>query len=307
MSSGPGDVLDLIRHGRATTRGDVLEATGLSRMTISQRLDALLAAGMIVEGNTGEATGGRRRRSLAFNTSQSHVLVAAIDTTHTRIAVTDLGGAVLVEDSIDVPVSAGPSEVLDRIVLAMGAVLGKRHLEPDDLCGVGLSLPGPGDPGPGGPTQPPMLPGWDAYPVAEHLQPALPGVPVLTANDADAAAMGEYAAGYTHVQSLCHVKVSTGIGTGIVIGGRSYTGVDGGAGDIGHVAVTPRSDALCQCGMHGCLAAVASGRAVAAELRSLGFEATSGRDVKTLIQAGEPDAARLTQAAGRRIGEVMAT
>ena len=126
MPTGPGDVLDLIRHGRATTRGDVLEATGLSRMTISQRLDALLAAGMIVEGQTNEATGGRRRRSLAFNTSQSHVLVVAIDTTHTRIAVTDLGGAVLVEDSLDVPVTAGPSEVLDRIVLAIGAVLASR-------------------------------------------------------------------------------------------------------------------------------------------------------------------------------------
>ena len=307
MPSGPGDVLELIRHGRATTRGDVLEATGLSRMTISQRVDALLAAGMIVEGQTGEATGGRRRRSLAFNTSQSHVLVVAIDTTHTRIAVTDLSGAVLVEDSIDVPVSAGPSEVLDRIVLAVGAVLGKQGLDPDDLCGLGLSLPGPVDPVSGRPSQPPMLPGWDAYPVAEHLQPALPGVPVLTANDADAAAMGEYAAGYTHVESLCLVKVSTGIGTGIVIRGRSYSGFDGGAGDIGHVRVSPRSEARCQCGMQGCLAAVASGRAVAAELRSLGFAATSGREVRALLRAGEPEAARLTQAAGKRIGEVMAT
>ena len=73
MPTGPGDILDLIRHGRAPTRGDVLEATGLSRMTVAQRLDALLAAGMIVEGETTEATGGRRRRSLAFNTSQSRV------------------------------------------------------------------------------------------------------------------------------------------------------------------------------------------------------------------------------------------
>ena len=307
MSSGPGDVLDLIRHGRATTRGDVLEATGLSRMTISQRLDALLAAGMIVEGQTGKATGGRRRRSLAFNTSQSHVLVVAVDTTHTRIAVTDLGGAVLVEDSIDVPVRAGPSEVLDRIVLAMCALLDKQGLAPDDLCGLGLSLPGPVDPVSGRPSQPPMLPGWDAYPLAEHLQPAIPGVPVLTANDADAAAMGEYAAGYAHVESLCLVKVDTGIGTGIVIGGRSYSGVDGGAGDIGHVRVSPRSEAQCQCGMQGCLAAVASGRAVATELRSLGFEAASGREVRALLRAGEPEAARLTQAAGKRIGEVLAS
>jgi predicted NBD/HSP70 family sugar kinase len=307
VPSGPGDVLDLIRRGRATTRGDVLAATGLSRMTISQRLDALLTAGMIVEGQTSEATGGRRRRSLGFNTAQSHVLVVTIDTTHIRIAVTDLGGAIVIEDSIDASVSAGPSVVLDRVVSAIAAVLDKQGLGPDDLCGLGLSLPGPVDPVSGRPSQPPMLPGWDAYPVAEHLLPAVPGVPVLTANDADAAAMGEYAAGYSHVKSLCLVKVSTGIGTGIVIGGRSYSGVDGGAGDIGHVRVSPRSEALCQCGMHGCLAAVASGRAVAAELRSLGFETSSGRDVRALLQSGEPEAARLTQAAGKRIGEVMAT
>ncbi len=307
MATGPGDVLSLIRDGRALTRGDVRELTGLSRMTVTQRLDALLESGIIVEGDTTEATGGRRRRSLVFNTSQSHVLVAAVETTHTRIAVTDLGGAVLCEDHIEVPVESGPSEVLDRIAAALAVLMGKHDLTAGGLCGVGLSLPGPVDPETGRPSQPPILPGWDAYPVAEHLQAGLPGVPVLTANDADAAALGEYAAGFSHVRSLCLVKVSTGIGTGVVIDGRSYTGVDGGAGDIGHVRVSPRSDARCQCGMQGCLAAVASGRAVAAELTELGLEAYSGREVRELLAAGNAEAARLTQQAGRRIGEVMAT
>jgi predicted NBD/HSP70 family sugar kinase len=307
MATGPGDVLTLIRDGRALTRGDVRELTGLSRMTVTQRLDALLESGIIVEGDTTEATGGRRRRSLGFNTSQSHVLVAAVETTHTRIAVTDLGGAVLCEDHIEVPVESGPSEVLDRIAAALAVLMGKHGLIPGGLCGVGLSLPGPVDPETGRPSQPPILPGWDAYPVAEHLQAGLPGVPVLTANDADAAALGEYAAGFSHVRSLCLVKVSTGIGTGVVIDGRSYTGVDGGAGDIGHVRVSPRSEARCQCGMQGCLAAVASGRAVAAELTELGLEAYSGREVRELLAAGNAEAARLTQQAGRRIGEVMAT
>jgi predicted NBD/HSP70 family sugar kinase len=307
VPTGPGDILELIRHGRATTRGDVLEVTGLSRMTVAQRLDALLGAGMIVEGETGEATGGRRRRSLAFNTSQSRVLAAAVDTTHTRIALTDLGGIVLADTEIDATVEAGPSEVLDQISSSLAALLDKHELTPGDLCGAGLSLPGPVDPESGRPSQPPILPGWDAYPVAEHLQGTLPGVRVLTANDADAAALGEYAAGHAGSRSLCLVKVATGIGTGIVIDGRSYTGADGGAGDIGHVRVSPRSEAMCQCGMQGCLAAVASGRAVARELTEIGFPATSGREVGDLIRAGNADAARLTQQAGRRIGEVMAT
>ena len=307
MPTGPGEILELIRHGRATTRGDVLEMTGLSRMTVAQRLDALLAAGLIVEGETGEATGGRRRRSLAFNTARSWVVSAAVDTTHTRIAVTDLGGTVLGDTEIDVPVEAGPSVVLDQIATAMDALLGKHDIAAADVGGVGLSLPGPVDPDSGRPSQPPILPGWDAYPVAEHLQGTLPGVRVLTANDADAAAMGEYAAGHDGCRSLILVKVSTGIGTGIVIDGRLYTGADGGAGDIGHVRISPRSDALCQCGMQGCLAAVASGRAVAAELSALGHAAGAGHDVRELLRAGNADASRLTQEAGRRIGEVMST
>jgi predicted NBD/HSP70 family sugar kinase len=307
VPTGPGDILELIRHGRATTRGDVLEMTGLSRMTVSQRLDALLGAGMIVEGETGEATGGRRRRSLVFNTAQSWVLAAAVDTTHTRLAVTDLGGTVLGDTEIEVPVEAGPSVVLDQIATAMGALLDKHDLVAANICGAGLSLPGPVDPDSGRPSQPPILPGWDAYPVAEHLQGTLPGVPVLTANDADAAAMGEYAAGHDGCRSLILVKVSTGIGTGIVIDGRLYTGADGGAGDIGHVRVSPPSDARCQCGMQGCLAAVASGRAVAAELTALGHSASAGHEVRELLRAGNADASRLTQEAGRRIGEVMST
>jgi predicted NBD/HSP70 family sugar kinase len=262
---------------------------------------------MIVEGETGEATGGRRRRSLAFNTSLSRVFVAAVETTHTRIAMTDLGGTIQGDTEIDVAVDAGPSEVLDRISDSMATLLEKYDVEASDFCGVGLSLPGPVDPESGRPSQPPILPGWDAYPVAEHLQAGLPGVPVLTANDADAAAMGEYAAGHAGARSLVLVKVATGIGTGIVIDGRLYTGADGGAGDIGHVRVAPPSEALCQCGMQGCLAALASGRAVAAELTALGVPAASGREVRRLLETGNADAARLTQQAGRRIGEVMAT
>src|SRR3954453_15446725 len=219
----------------------------------------------------------------------------------------DLGGAVVADTGVAVAVEDGPSLVLDDIAGAMAKLLADHGLAPSDLCGAGLSLPGPVDPESGRPSQPPILPGWDAYPVAEHLQAGLPGVPVLTANDADAAALGEYAFGHAGTRSLCLVKVATGIGTGIVMDGRSYTGADGGAGDIGHVWASPRAEALCQCGMVGCLAAVASGRAVARELTELGFPAGSGREVGELLRAGNADAARLTQQAGRWIGEVMAT
>ncbi len=311
MPYGPGEVLDVIRAGKAVTRGDLLEQTGLSRMTVAQRIDQLLAERLIVEGLSSESTGGRRRRTLDFNGDRSVVAVASMDTTHTRIALTNLHGAVLAATVVEAPVTRGPTDTLDAVVGCMTHLLDERDCP--DLCGLGISIPGPVDPETGRPSQPPIMPGWDGYPIAEHLNQALPKVPILTANDADASAMGEYCHRHLGARSMCLLKVSTGIGAGIVINGQVYRGADGGAGDIGHVRRsewTPlgefRDDPLCQCGAHGCLAAVASGRAVARALNELGIEAESGRDVGRLLDAGHADADRLTRAAGRRIGEVMA-
>ena len=307
MPTGPGDVLDLIRQGRASTRGEVLELTGLSRMTVAQRIDALLSERLIVEGPAGAATGGRRSKSLQFNAQYSRVLAATVDTTHTRVAVTDLSGQILADEHIDVAVESGPQQTLAAITSAASALLDKTDVDPAAVCGLGISVPGPIDPQSGRPSQPPIMPGWDAYPIADHLQAALGLGPVLAANDADAAALGEHTVGHADARALCLVKVSTGIGTGIVIDGRIYRGADGGAGDVGHVRLRDQADARCQCGAQGCLAAVSSGRAVAGRLRELGRDAFSGRDVRDLLAAGDADAARITQEAGLRIGEVMAT
>lgn len=307
MPIGPGDVLDLIRRGRATTRGEVLHLTGLSRMTVAHRIDALLANGLVVERTSSITTGGRKPRRLRFNGSHSRVVAATLDTTHTRIALTDLNGRILADAHVDVAVASGPSLSLDTIAAAAQALMQAHGIGLDGLSGIGVSVPGPVDPDSGRPSQPPIMPGWDAYPIAERLGSAFPGVPVLTANDADAAALGEQATGFSTVRCLCLVKVSTGIGSGIVIDGRTFRGVDGGAGDIGHVHLGGHGSVQCQCGSYGCLAAVASGRAVARELTALGTPAASGRDVGTLLASGNIDAARLTQQAGRRIGEVLAT
>ena len=306
MPSGPGDVFDLIRHGRARTRGDVLELTGLSRMTVAQRIDALLAAGLIREAGADRASGGRRPTRLEFDVAHSVVVAATVDTTHSRTALTDLSGRILADRHVDVAVEDGPEKVLAAVADAAHDLLASQGLTTAQVSGLGLSVPGPVDPHTLRPSQPPIMPGWDAYPVAEHLHDALP-VPVLVENDANAMALGEYSAGYLDCRALCLVKVSTGIGTGIVIDGRVYQGIDGGAGDIGHVRLAHHADALCQCGARGCLAAVASGRAVAHALTELGLPATSGRDVRDLLARGDVHALRLTQEAGRVIGEVVAT
>ncbi len=302
---GPGEVLELIRERRALTRGDVLDVTGLSRMTVYGRIDALLDAGLIIETGTDRVTGGRPSRHLEFNSGHAALIAATVDTTHTTVALTDLAGRIAGEERIEVAVADGPDATLTAIVASTRALLEREGASIQRVAGIGISVPGPVDPDTGRPSHPPIMPGWDAYPIVEHLGDALQ-IPVLVANDADAAALGEQRAAHPGSRSLCFIKVSSGIGTGIVLGGKVYRGTDGGAGDIGHVKLAG-NDELCQCGARGCLAAVASGRAVADALTQSGKNAASGSDVGAYLVAGDPDAARLTQQAGRVIGEVVAT
>lgn len=306
MYVGPGDVLQLIRSGQAGTRGDIQEKTGMSRMTVAHRVDALLRAELISEAGSARPSGGRRPTDLVFNLQHSCILSASVETTSSRVALTDLSGSLLADEHLAIAVKDGPKKVLHAITQA-GLELLKRSKTPmAKVSGVGISIPGPVDPGTLRPSQPPIMPGWDAYPIVELMQESFP-VPVLVENDADAMAVGEYSAGFAGTSSLCLVKVSTGIGTGLVINGQIYQGVDGGAGDIGHVRHPAFAELQCQCGSFGCLAAGASGGAIARKLTELGTSCASGRDVREQLLAGNVDAMRLTHEAGRRLGEVMAT
>lgn len=306
MYVGPGDVLHLIRSGRARTRGDIQAVTGMSRMTVAQRVDALLKAELIREAGTARPSGGRRPTDLAFNLQHSCIISASVETTSSRVALTDLSGVIIKDERLDIAVDDGPEKVLRAINEAAQQILRTSGTAITKVSGMGISIPGPVDPHTLRPSQPPIMPGWDAYPIAEFIQDTFP-VPVLVENDADAMAVGEYSAGFTGVTSLCLVKVSTGIGTGLVINGQVYQGVDGGAGDIGHVRHPAFAGLQCQCGSFGCLAAGASGGAVARSLANLGIAGTSGRDVHKHLRAGNVEAMRLTHEAGQRIGEVMAT
>jgi predicted NBD/HSP70 family sugar kinase len=303
VGSGPGDVLQLVRGRVIGTRRDVQEITGLSRITVAQRVDTLLDAQLIRKAGD-RATGGRRANTLEFNVDHSVLLVASVDTRHSRVAITRLDGRIIGAMQLTAPVVDGPERVLNRLIETFDGLLADNGVERGRVGGVGISIPGPVDPHSGRPSQPPIMPGWDAFPIIERVQECI-DVPVFVENDADAMAFGEQATNYSSSPSLCLVKVSTGIGSGIIIDGHIYHGIDGGAGDIGHVRLAGQT-ARCQCGSVGCLAAVASGRAVAQRLTLQGAEAQSGQDVHELIMAGNVDALRLTHDAGLRIGEVLA-
>ena len=245
---------------------------------------------------------------LAFNEDAGVALAADLGATHSRLAVTNLGGTVLAEDSADMPIAGGPETVLDWVDERFHALLREVGRDDDVVRGIGIGVPGPVEHATGRPRNPPIMPGWDGYPIPERFADRY-RVPVLVDNDVNIMALGEHWTNWAAVDHLLFIKVGTGIGCGIVVAGRIHRGAEGAAGDIGHIRVAAGDEAesiVCSCGNVGCLEALAGGGAMAARLRDQGLDAADSRAVVELARAGEPAAVRLVRESGRLIGEVLA-
>jgi predicted NBD/HSP70 family sugar kinase len=304
--AGAGAMLSLIRQGRATTRGDLAALTGMARSTVAQRVEALIAGQLVYEAEEGPSTGGRPPRTFVFNQAAGVVLAADLGATHSRIAMTDLGGEVLAEHAEELEIASGPEKVLAWLRSAFDRLLDESGRTRADVRGVGVGVPGPVEFATGRPVNPPIMPGWDNHPVSDELGDHY-DAPVLVDNDVNIMALGEHWSAWPLAEHLLYVKVGTGIGCGIVAGGEIHRGAEGAAGDIGHIGVTSDESVVCRCGNVGCLEAVAGGRAIAGRLRELGLDAESSRDVVAQVRAGNPDAVRLVREAGRTLGDVLAS
>src|SRR5262249_50384883 len=159
-----------------------------------------------------------------------------IGATHSRVAITDLSGAVLAEHTEDIPVASGPEAVLAWLERSFDQLLEETGRGRDALRGVGIGLPGPVEFATGRPVSPPIMPGWNLHPVGARLSQRF-GVPALVDNDVNIMAIGEHWSHWRDEAFLMFVKVGTGIGCGIVAGGHVHRGADGAAGDIGHIHV----------------------------------------------------------------------
>ena len=297
---GAGAVLRLIRRGDAATRSDLVSSTGLARSTIAQRVDALLSRRLLVSDADLASTGGRPAQVLSFNRSAGVVLAADLGATHARLAVCDMAGSALAEEAHDIAIADGPERVMDWLEGRFDALLAAAPAGSGQLLGIGVGLPGPVEHPAGIPIAPPIMPGWDGFPVAQRLSTRY-GIPVLVDNDANLMALGERSKAWPETEHLMFVKVGTGIGAGLISHGRPLRGAQGAAGDIGHIHVRDHDDVVCRCGNRGCLEAVAGGGALAARLGERDV-----RDVVRLFREGRPEVTQMIRAAGRQLGEVLA-
>jgi glucokinase len=180
--------------------------------------------------------------------------------TNLRIAAVDSDGVLLEKVTLGTQVRKGRDFVIGEMTDAIKA-LNTKYSSKMQLEGVGIGVPGIIDKRTGMLRESPNLPGWDDYPVRDEIERLL-ATPVVLENDANVAAFGEgwlgAARGYNEV---CMITLGTGVGGGIVIGGKVWQGMNGMAGEVGHVTVDP-GGYPCKCGNIGCAEQYASATAV---------------------------------------------
>ncbi|SHG17098.1 ROK family transcriptional regulator [Geodermatophilus nigrescens] len=325
MSTGTPDglvaVLDAIRNADGVTQPQLVQRLDLGRTVVAQRVAQLEAAGLVVQDGRAPSSGGRAPRRLRLRAGAGLVAGADVGATGMAVGVADLSGRVLATVHEPVDVADGPDPVLGRVEeLVARLVEGLPGAPP--LWGVGVGVPGPVEFATSRPVAPPIMPGWDGYPIRERLSGRF-AVPVWVDNDVNVLALGELRTNPAAAAAgdLLYLKIGTGIGAGLVSGGRVHRGVNGCAGDIGHVAVTEADSVICRCGNVGCLEAVAGGAALARDGRRLAESGGSAvmaeilahrggltaADVTAAAERGDPAATAMLARAGRLVGGTLAT
>jgi predicted NBD/HSP70 family sugar kinase len=319
-TEGLAAVLDVIRQEPGITQPQLLERVRLGRSVVAQRVAELEAAGLVEGDGLGPSTGGRAPRRLRLRAEGGLVLGVDVAPAELVVGVADLAGTLLDRRQEVIEVADGPEAVLAAVERLADELIGVPR-DRGSVRGIGVGLPGPVEFRTGLPVAPPIMPGWDRYPVRERLAERY-GVPVWVDNDVNLLAVAERRAAPAAAAApqMLYVRAGAGIGAGIVIDGRLYRGSNGSAGDIGHVPVPEGGDVICRCGNLGCLEAVAGGAALSREGRVLAQTGQSPAlaavlertgtlrplDVTSAARAGDPAARGLLQRTARILGSNLA-
>ena len=211
-----------------------------------------------------------------------------VDVGGTKVAagVVDASGAIHSQTRKPMVVGGSSAAGLAAVSSAIDALAAMNGNAAGNLLGIGICAPGPLDPATGVVVNPPNLPCWRNFPLADEIG-KIYHVPVRVDNDGNAAALAETlwgaGRGYKYV---FYTSIGTGIGTGIVLDGKIYHGRTGAAGEGGHCSIDYRGP-LCACGKPGCIEAYASGPSIARRARA---KLASSKSAMLELAGGNPDA-----------------
>lgn len=322
ITSSEKNLIELIRKYGEFTKADFVTYTDYSRTKITTCIDSLLSKKIIVPNKATEYSGGRRSKTFGLNGKLGLLAGIDIGATSIDLGIADFSGKLLARYAEPASVKDGPIKILGRVCSLLENMLKENNWEPERIIGIGIGVPGPVDFSVGVVVSPPIMPGWDCYPIIQTMQQWFPSANVVVDNDVNVMALGEINQGAgKRVSNLIFVKIGTGIGAGIICEGNIYRGASGCAGDIGHIGVN-KSGPVCHCGNQGCLETVAAGPAIAE--RSL-IAAQAGKspillkyyerngnvlraeDVNNAAREGDALAIEVIRESGQFVGDVLAS
>ena len=307
-------VLDLVWRLREVSRAEIARHTGRSRSTISEVVARLLDTGLVDEVGSGESRGGRRPILIGFRDDAAVILGVDLGATHVSVILTDLRGSVLAWHDRAYPVRTDPGGA-GKLVVELGRdCLAEWNGDDRLLMGIGVAVPSPVDPESPDRVLERIHPAWRGRAILDRLDAAF-HAPVFVDNDANLGAVAERWWGKAlGVDDFLYLKVATGVGAGLMIGGDIYRGSTGVAGEIGHIVVDPRGPE-CVCGSHGCLATLVGTAALVERTRDLlgssPPSALTGTDlnIKVIEDAAlrdDPVALRVVHEAAHHLGIALA-
>jgi predicted NBD/HSP70 family sugar kinase len=309
-NSNRSRVIDALRRRGSASRSDLARLTGLSRTTVTTLIADLQDRGLIVEVSSDCArseTGSRGRRPAFLRLAPSAGAALGIDFGHRmiRVAVADLASTVLAEQAIELDVDAEAAAAMQAATELTELVLREAEIDRSQVIAAGVGIPGPIDHATGAVASSTILPGWGGVSARRELGRLLE-IPLHVDNDANLGALGEvtYGAGQG-LTDVVYVRLTSGIGSGLILGGRLHHGANGLAGELGHVQVRPEG-VVCRCGNRGCLETVAAGDSLLALLRPAHGDDLTVNGMLALVASGDLGARRVFNDAGRALGRVLA-
>ena len=314
-------LIELLRRDGEMTKSDLAIQTDFSRTKVTSCIDSLLNKQILVANDSTEYSGGRRSKSFRLNEKLGLVAGIEMGAIDFDLGVADFSGKLLAQRSEPAMIKDGPIPTLGHACSVLEQMLAELGMRPELVVAIGIGVPGPVDFAAGTVVSPPIMPGWDRYPIVESVQQWFPRANVVVDNDVNVMALGEVSRGAGRgLANVIAVKIGTGIGAGIICEGKIYRGSSGCAGDIGHICVD-KDGPVCACGNKGCLEKIAGGAGIA-ERATLGarggqspnllarYEKNGGRlraeDVGEAALEGDEFAIEVVRDSGRQVGEVLA-
>ena len=292
-------VVDVLRTGGHVTQADLARRTGLAPATVSSIVRDLAAADLVVT----EPGSGRRGTTVTLAASAGVVAGVDFGHSHVSVAVGDLTGTLLAERRT--PLDSGhPSRTgLDAAAALLDEVLADAGVDAGTLRCVGMGLPAPMTDGIVRSSA--ILPGWVGVNALDAARERF-GLEVHAENDANLGALAEHRRGVArgHANSV-FVKVSSGVGAGIVLDDRLFHGSGGTAGEIGHLTLD-ESGPVCRCGSRGCLEAYTSTGALQAMMQTQ-LPGAGVDEIVAAARAGNVSAVRALEDAGLHLGWALAS